>query len=256
MSLHLDEGTLQQLLDGELMSLSRGTAERHLAECAACRMQKRVLENAFDSLGRAVPLLDPPEVSLDLAHAAWRRRLGSGWVRAAHRSLPRAALFVLAIGGIASATVPGSPVRGWAESLWEEPDTAEPPQAGREVAASTPGPKEVTAGVLIAPADGELHVFVEHPSPDLRIRVRLADQAEMVVRGHAGAADASFRIGRGQVRVEEAGAGELEVVIPRAVQRASISVDGRRLLLKEGEDLHTLLAGSGLGADLVFPVRP
>lgn len=255
MSPHLSEGTLQRLLDGELSGPELGAVEQHLAGCVACRSGLQALEGAFATVARAVPLLDPADVSLDLAHAAWRRRLRGGWGREARRQLPRAALFLLAVTGVASATLPGSPVRHWAEPLWQQTPAAEVQQTEAVMPVVNTTDEAVSAGVSVAPADGELRLLVERASPELRIRVRLADQALMSVRGLGGAAGARFQLGRGRINVEEAGAGELEVVIPHAARRASISVNGRRFLLKEGEDLHLLVPADSVGAEFIFPVR-
>jgi hypothetical protein len=250
MSPHLSEGTLQQLLDGELSGPELDGAREHLDTCAACSAELRALEAAFATVGRGLLLLNPPEISLDLAHAGWRRRLRGGWWSRAHRHIPRAAVLLLAVAGVASATLPGSPVRGWVESLWEGPPAAVEPRPAP--APVSPPAEAPSAGVSVDAADGELRVLVERSSPQLRIRVRLADQPRMSVRAMGEAAGARFRMGRGRVSVEDAGAGELEVVIPRTAERASLSVDGRRFLLKQGEELRVLVPADSLGTEIVF----
>jgi hypothetical protein len=253
MNPHLGEGTLQRLLDGELSGPELAAAEGHLAHCAACRAEREALEGVFALVASGVSLLHPPAASLELAHASWRRRQRSRWPSQARRHLPRAALFLLAVAGVASATLPGSPVREWAETLWRHQ-----PAAGVEEKAAGPPPGDLpsaaaSVGVSIEPADGEVRILVERPSPELRIRVRLDDQPRLSVRGTGGAADARFTLGRGRVSVEDAGAGELEVVIPRATERAIISVDGRRVLVKQGEELHVLVPADSVGTEIVFP---
>jgi hypothetical protein len=254
MNPHLGEGTLQRLLDGELSGPELAAAEGHLAHCAACRAEREALEGAFALVASGVSLLHPPAASLELAHASWRRRQRSRWPSHARRHLPRAALFVLAVAGVASATLPGSPVREWVESLWQQ----DAPAGGVAPTRATPPAEDLpagvaSAGVSIDPADGEVRVLVERASPALRIRVRLADQPRLSVRGTGGAADARFLLSRGRVTVEDAGAGELEVVIPRTTARASISAGGRQVLVKEGEELHVLVPADSVGTEIVFP---
>jgi hypothetical protein len=252
MNAHLSEGTLQRMLDGELAGPELGGVQQHLSGCPGCRAELRALEAAFATVALQVPLLDPHEVSLDLAHAAWRRRMRGEWKLHLRRQLPRAAIILLAVAGVASATVPGGPLWRWLESLRHE----QPAAVASTETVPTGGPAAAGfAGVSIDPADGELTVVVERASRELRIRVRLADQPRMSVRGIGDAAAAQFSMGRGRVNVAEVGAGELEVVIPRTANRATISVDGRRFLLKDGETVHVLVPADSAGAEIVFPVR-
>jgi hypothetical protein len=253
MNPHLGEGTLQRLLDGELSGPELAAAEEHLAHCAACRAERQALEGVFALVASGVSLLHPPAASLELAHASWQRRQRSRWPSQARRHLPRAALFLLAVAGVASATLPGSPVREWAEMLWQQvaPAGSVAPTRANPPSEDSAGGVAAT-GVSIEPADGEVRVLVERASPALRIRVRLADQPRISVRGTGGAADARFRLSRGRVTVEDAGAGELEVVIPRVTERAIISVGGRRVLVKQGEEVHVLVPADSVGTEIVF----
>jgi hypothetical protein len=253
---HITEGALQALLDGELPLDERAAVERHLAGCLVCRREVAELRAASDTLAVALAALDRAPERMEAARAASRRR--SGWAGQARRALPRAALFVLGAAGVASAALPGSPLRGWVEDRWRDdpaPSAVEVRAESTAAPASPPPEDEArSAGIGVLPVDGEVRVSVESPAPELRIRVRVADQRRAEVRGRGAAAEARFRTGPGQVSVIDAGPGELEVVIPRTARRVSISVNGRRLLLKDGEDLHLLVPADSVGAELVFPV--
>jgi len=56
---HLDEGTLQALLDGELNATDASQAEKHLALCAACRRTYVEAKGIFSESDRLVGLLEP-----------------------------------------------------------------------------------------------------------------------------------------------------------------------------------------------------
>jgi hypothetical protein len=163
----------------------------------------------------------------------------------------RAAVILLCVTGIASAAVPGSPVREWLEGH-RSPPSAGPATAERDAAAA-PAEPEPSAGVAVGAADGEIHVTVAGASPDLTIRVRMTDAATLNIQGTGEAAASRFRMGRGRVTVEGASGGELRVSLPRGARLVSVTVDGRRILLKEGEELHLFAPADTAGPEIVFP---
>lgn len=255
---HIPEGTLQALLDGELAPAEHESVERHLAACPACRAELAALRSAAATLRSALATLDvaarplTPELRLAAVRRASRTRRAEGLAR----TLGRAALFVLAAAGVASATLlPGSPLRRWAEGLWrrEAAPVAEVRPAVTAPATAPVLPAEpVSAGVGVLPVDGEVRISLEHPAPELTIRVRLADQPRAEVRGLGAAAAARFRTAPGRVTVVDAPGGELEVILPRELARASVSVDGRRVLVKQGPDVRILAPADSAGPPIIF----
>ncbi|HVH13678.1 MAG TPA: zf-HC2 domain-containing protein, partial [Longimicrobium sp.] len=124
---HLGEGTLQELLDGELTPEARARADAHLAACRECAGQLAELRgmNARASALLGMVEAAPPMIAAQ-AHFARQRRSG-GALFHARRALPRAAVLVLAVAGAAAAAVvPGSPVREWVARATVEPRATEP----------------------------------------------------------------------------------------------------------------------------------
>lgn len=270
---HPAEGTLQAHLDGELPRADRAEVERHLEGCAACRAVAERLRAAAASLTGVLALLDRPAPTERALGAAsrqrWRRWVGVD----AGQVLRRAAVLVVGVATVASATVPGSPLRGWIAGL-VRPDAPASVPAGDSVAAAVPGappagapapgaavpgaaPAASAAGVSVLPELGRVRVVLTAPSPDLRIRVRLSDDPYSDVRATGLASGARFRTGPGRVEVSGAGAGEVEVVIPRGARSAVVEVDGRAYFRKDGEGIRLLApASDSSGSEVVFTVRP
>lgn len=274
---HAAEGTLQALLDGELSRAEAAEVESHLGECAACREGVEGLRAAGAGLTAALSRLDRPAATerafARVSRQRWRRWVGVD----AGQVLRRAAALVVGVATVASATVPGSPVRGWIGDLLGGAPGAAP--AGDSVAAApggstgspaSPGATgtpasgtrsgsaaEPVAGVSVLPDQGRVRVALTAPSPELRIRIRLSDGAYSDVRAVGAASGARFRTGPGSVEVFGAGAGEVEVVLPRGARSAVVEVDGRPYFRKDGGGIRLLAPASDTsGSEVVFTVRP
>lgn len=106
---HLDEGTLQALLDGELPPRDAAGAEAHLASCAACAELLAELRALGERQSALLGMMDvqPPPLRLPSAPAA---RPGVRRYVLAPGVLARAAVVLLAL-AVAGVTVPGSPLR-------------------------------------------------------------------------------------------------------------------------------------------------
>jgi len=91
---HVDDGTLNAYLDGELLPVERTRLEAHVAECAQCRgrleEERALIERASGLLGLAQPpeRSAPPLHQLRRPRLAWRLRVPLTW----------AATVVLALG--------------------------------------------------------------------------------------------------------------------------------------------------------------
>lgn len=252
MNSHLGEGTLQALLDGELPPGERSAAEAHLAACGECAADARELRALHE---RASALLATGDVAAPVAQAQMalraRRARRGPWGGEARRALLRAAVLVLAFAGAAAAAVPGSPVREWIEqAVLPAKKAALPPAHGRAPApppreAATPG---APTGVSIRPDAGAVRVVLSGASPRLRVTARLVDgdRAGVLARGRA-ASGARFRTAPGRIEVVGAGAGEIEVEIPRAARAATVEVNGRVLVAKDGDSLRVLAPAGAPG---------
>lgn len=248
---HLDEGTLQALLDGELEPGLRARADAHLAACRECAEQLAEVRglNARTSALLGMVEAAPPMMAAQAAFA--RRRRGAGVLTHARRALPRAAVLVLAVAGAAAAAVvPGSPVREWVARVTVEARAPEPaPTVAAPVAAPAapvavePAPKAVS----ILPDAGQVRVSVTASSPELRVRARLSDDPQAQVTATGAAVSARFRTGAGRIDIVGAGPGEVVVELPRGADAAFVEVNGRVVAAKEGGVLRSLaprVAGS------------
>ncbi len=218
---HLDDGTLQSLVDGELGGDESRAIESHLDDCPACA-ERLGSHRARSLLVRgALALVDPP-VSLDAARQAVLHRVSPSRRPAYRIPWARAAALVLLFGGAAAAAVPGSPVRGWIERSFG--DAASEPAAldvgAAAIAAEEAVPGE--AGIRIAPADGRVEIQVTGAVSGGEVVVSLVEGPQAAV--FAGD-EASFRSRSGTVEVSRAGA-TVRVELPRGVADARLEVNG------------------------------
>lgn len=253
---HANERTLLALVDGALAPSERLALQGHIAQCTACSAELDRIRALSATFGDAMDLLDPPAPT-QAAYAAVLRRRARGWGVESRRILARAAVLVVAVAGIASATIPGSPVREWlADQFGSEPiSVPEPPQV--PLAASPPAGEVPSAGIAILPAQGAVQVVLAGVNPGLRVRVRLEESDLVDVRATGAASDAQFRTGPGRISITGGGAGEVLVVLPRGLGRATVLVDGKPYLIKTGGQIRVLApVADSAGAEIVFPVRP
>jgi hypothetical protein len=226
---HVAEGTIQALLDGELSAFESAAVQRHLEGCPACRAELDLLRSAAADLSAALVVLDLPaplaRAQRAVGRQRWRRWAGTD----AGQALRRAAVLVLGVAAVASATVPGSPLRRWVEELRGGAAASAPvasPVASAP-AGSSAGEGAPAAAVSILPAGGRVRVVLRHPSPGVRIEV------------------------------SDARSGEVEVLIPRSARTASVEVDGRPYLRKDADGLRLLAPVSdSSGSEIVFNVQP
>lgn len=239
---HLGEGTLQELLDGELAPGPRAEADAHLAACRDCAGQLAELRGMNARTSALLGLVEaaPPMIAAQAAFA--RRRRGAGALAEARRALPRAAVLVLAVAGAAAAAVvPGSPVREWVQRVAVQPRAQEPAlpapaPAPEAVEAPAPAPKAVS----ILPEGGRVRVQVTGSSPELRVRARLSADPQAQVTATGAAVSARFRTAPGRIEIMGAGPGELVVDLPAGAEAAFVEVNGRVIAAKEGKGLRSL----------------
>lgn len=255
--IHTSKGTLVALLDGELSAADRSGVEHHLSDCPVCTAEMESLREISANFSVALRLLDSPAPPLDDTYrAVLRERARRQWKREFGRSLRRAAILVLGVAGVASATIPGSPVRDWAIDLWDRIE----PGPERAVPMRTDAPAGVDAevsptGVSILPADGRVLIALQEPAPALEVRVRISDGGRAEVRATGEAVDARFRIAPGRIEVVGASAGILHIDLPRSARSAAIEIGGKPYLVKDGDQLRVLAPSADrAGAEVIFRI--
>lgn len=182
-----------------------------------------------DDINQLLERLDHPlpAVSVEqvIARAKVRR---AGWVKWA-----AGILLVVGLGGVAYA-MPGSPVRGWIDSVVDRilgPNR--PPSV--MVDSGTGGGAAPAAGIAMDPGS-DLRIVFTHAADSAVARVSLVDGEQVTVRAPGGAA--TFTADVSQLIVDNALApASYEIGIPRNAPRVEIRVAGRRVFLKENEKL-------------------
>jgi Putative zinc-finger len=280
---HLDEGTLQALLDGELPPGERAEAEAHVASCPPCAATLNELRALAErasgllALADAAPSVARAQMAVRARHAATlhaqeapaastapagrdRFAQARGFGSEARRALLRAAVLVLGLAGVAAAAVPG--VREWIgervaparEAPAREIPAAEVKHAPAPAPPAVPA-REPTA-VSASPDAGTVRVVLTGIAPGARVHTRLGAGEQAEVRLEGEAADGRFRHAPGRIEVVDAGAGTVRVTLPRGARAAFVEVNGRVHVAKEGARLRAVAAGvAGTPDEPVFQVR-
>ncbi len=246
---HLTEGTLQALLDGELDVGEAESARRHLAGCVTCESEYGVLRDGSLVFATALSELDVA-VRGPVRSSAPRVPRRLSFIRGA---LQRAAILVLGFTA-AAAAMPGSPIRAWfVETLDRAGDIV---LEERAAVVAPPGVEPVRSGVSVSPDEGRLRIVIVRPDPDLRIRATIIESPRGGAYATGEAASARFATGLGLVEVIDARGGELLLEIPADASSATVELDGRLYLTKDGDQLRLLVAsGDTSGAEVRFQPR-
>ena len=257
---HFTEGVLQAYLDNEAAADARAQVDAHVAACSACAGRLQELRGLNDTFAVAVGVIDVPvltqasltEVRARAAQQSWRDRFTTS-----RRTLSRAAILVLGLTGVAAATVPGSPLRNWLAQSWSALTDSEKPAP--PVPGATPVVPEVptTGAARIEAVDGRIRILLRSPAAETRIHVTLIEGTRALVETTGGAAAKRIATGPGRLELIGTGAGDLRIALPREVPNASIEIDGKVYLTKEGDDLRYLGARADTaGTELIFrPAR-
>jgi hypothetical protein len=116
----------------------------------------------------------------------------------------------------------------------------EPAAAPVETPAVVPEPtvpRAALPGVMLVPAEGRVRVLVWSAQPGATVRVNLTGGNRVSVEAGSDAADVRFRTASGRIEVMDLGHAEAVVEIPRSLPFASLEVDGRVWLFKDGDQL-------------------
>jgi anti-sigma factor RsiW len=251
---HATDGLLQAYLDGEIDAPAAAGLREHLASCDACASELRELERVGARVRAALDLVatPPPMLRARAAIAARRRQPAPAprWSlrRLGASGLAKAAMLLLALAGAGAAAIPGSPVRRALEGTFARVAQLFNGAAPAEQAAQPgvvdpvvePGYSSA-AGVL--PAEGRVRVLLYAPSGAVSVTVRTVDAPRAQVQTEMRTEGVRFRSGAGRLEVLGLGEGEVTILIPRTAQGATIEVDGRVYVYKQGDVLH--LSGPG-----------
>jgi hypothetical protein len=260
MMTHVDEGTLLAHLDGELDDGPAGEVERHLQECGECRAEMERLHHAVRLFSTTLAeTVVPAPATSDLSAQALRRRSGQRTRNWRWQDLSRAAVLVLGFTAVASATIPGTPVNRWIRDLVEPPtrlavdtDTVAATAAALEAA---PEELAIESGVSVLPEQGAVRVVLRGASDQLRVKAVLVDGPRAGVYASGSAAGARFSTGPGVIEVVGAAGGELRIELPHAARVATVDVNGRRYLSKDGAQLRvTVPVDESADAEVGFRV--
>jgi anti-sigma factor RsiW len=234
--MHVAEGDLQAYLDAEVTAGARADIDRHLHSCSTCaaelarmRSAAQLFHNVLRDSDVAAPVLAAQ------AHFAHAHRSERTLIRPRpRRAFARAAMFVVGLGAVASAAVPGSPVRAWISDaltragLLDEPQSAAAPVLPAEAPAVQRDAVESTA-LAIEAVDGRIRIILRNVKPGATISVRVVDSDRALVEATGLAAKARFRTGAGLLEVDGIQGGSVVVDIPRSARDAVVQQDGRTI---------------------------
>jgi hypothetical protein len=185
-----------------------------------------------------------PPVSAEVIIARARGRK-PGWRRWA-----AGILLVTGLGGVAYA-VPGSPVPGWVNAV-----VAAIAGTGNTPAPSgllpPPVPNEEPAGVAVAPG-GDFTILFTRTADSGLARITLTGGSDVVVRAPGGAATFTSDINRLVIDNLPTSA-VYEISIPASAPRVGITVQGRRVFVKDHDRITA--DGATSNQQYVIPLTP
>ena len=236
--MHVEEGVLQAYLDGEVTAGARAEIDKHLQSCSACTVQLQQLRSASLLFAHAIkqgdvaaPML-AAEVQL-VAARKFERKIPAPSVRP-RRALARAAMFVVGLAAIASAAVPGSPVRAWISTaltragLLDDPQSSAGPVATDEAPAVERGTPERTV-FFIEPVDGRVRIVLSKVKPNATVNVQPTDAGRVEVEVSGAAAKAHFESTAGRLAITGVEGGTVLVKVPGTVADAIVEQDGKTI---------------------------
>jgi hypothetical protein len=278
MQMHLDDGSIQRLLHGELATRDETAATLHLGCCAECRVRLSEAEREDERLLELLRGIDHPMPEVTAEAVAEHAREGVSTDVASGRddsapdklafdgvggrqttsrriatlALARwaagVALFLVAA-GVAYA-VPGSPVREWVNRvvLSTNGRTSRPPRS-ISVTPANPG----SAGIAVTPSDRFTIRFATTQKKG-NAMVSMTDGPDIAINALDGTALFSSETDR--VTIDNSGSeGSYEIELPRGARWVEILVAGKRLLLKRGGQIVTHSAMKP-GGRYVIPLAP
>jgi hypothetical protein len=230
---HVEEGVLQAYLDAEVTAGARADIDKHLHSCSTCAAELERMRGAAQ-LFREVMHDGDVAVAMLPAHARFAAARRVARIMPApkpRRAFARAAMFIVGLGAVASAAVPGSPVRGWINDalmrvgLLAAPETAQiPPLPAPEP--FMPQDAVESTSLAIEAVGGRVRIVLKNVSDETAVEVRVVESDRALVEATGAAARARFRTGAGLLEIDGVHGGSVVVEIPRSVTNAVVTRDG------------------------------
>lgn len=230
---HVEEGTIQAWIDGELGDSDLSAVESHAASCAVCQAEVRSLHELS---ARSSDLL-ADYGDLPIADFGTLGQIRKRARRPRHLlpvSLARAAMLLFAFAGLVAATIPGSPLRRWIEGTVLD-RSVEPAPGVVESPVATPQPTR-RGGVFVRPERGEVTIRL-NVAASSELMVRLVDGAEAGVVWSGPDAGVHTRQTAGLLEVSGLPGGLVTVTIPKSAIQARVEVGGQVWWVKSGSDV-------------------
>jgi ferric-dicitrate binding protein FerR (iron transport regulator) len=172
-------------------------------------------------------------------------------VRLPRRGLA-AAMIVLTAGGAAAAIAGVGAIRNMQHSI-DRTSAGDQTSAPAKPVAPVPTPTE-----LALDGNTNLNVDIASSAHGVTLRVRVGAERDAIVRATGYAAAANFRIAPGSLKIENAGPGEITLVLPATSHVTRVTIDGRLWIEKRGRDLRILgpaVDTTGLDFVVAVPTR-
>jgi hypothetical protein len=234
---HVEEGVLQAYLDAEVTAGARADIDRHLHSCSTCAAELQRMRSASQLFHNALQNSDAvaPVLAAQANFANARRQERKLIAPQPQRAWARAAMFVVGLGAVASAAVPGSPVRAWISDaltrvgVLNEPQGAAAPAKLPDEAPAVQRDETESTSLAIEAVDGRIRIVLRNVKPDATVTVRVVDGDRALVEATGAASKARFRTGAGLLEVDGVAGGEVVVEIPRSATNAVVEQDGRTI---------------------------
>jgi anti-sigma factor RsiW len=233
--MHVEEGTLQAYLDAEVTAGARTDIDKHLHSCSDCAVQLERLRQASAVFAAAVREADvvAPVLAAQARFVTARRFEPALVAPRPRRAFARAAMFIVGLGAVASAALPGSPVRAWIgdaltrAGLLDDTQSAAAPVLPAEAPAVQRDAESTALG--IEAVDGRVRIVLRNVRPQATVSVHLVNGDRTIVEASGAAAKARFRTGAGLLEVDGVSGGSVVVQIPKSLIQASVEQDGRTI---------------------------
>lgn len=242
---HIEQGELQAYLDSEATLGARSQIDSHIKTCESCTHELNNLRAAASLFTSALRGTDAQAPTF-AAHAAVSAARGGGRPRRfafSRVALSRAAVLLIGFAALASAAIPGSPMRGWITTalrtigIGTHIETVSAPPAGSVPVAPANQTAAGPATLSIQPIAGRVRVVLSDVDPAATIHIRVIDGDRVVIQASGAAAHARFRTGPGSAELIGVGKGEITIDLPRAATDARVKADGKVLFPRSNDKL-------------------